>query len=1205
MKTLHTQLAALDQDHVDVQSLGTARKELVHSSILLHKDRGVKAYAACCLADILRLYAPDAPYTQNELRDIFQFFFRQLSNGLKGSEATYYNEYFHLLESLSTVKSVVLVCDLPSADDLMTEIFREFFSLVRRDISKKVELFMADILVALIDEAQSLPSEVMDIILTQFTDKNARIDQPAYRLAVQVCNSTADKLQRNVCQYFSDIISSHAEDDDYDDIRNAHDLIKALHRSCPGVLHSVIPLLDEELRADDLTVRTMATQVLGEMFADKAGGDLFKKYPTTWNVWMSRKSDKAVPIRLKLIESCRNLIVNRPEARESLKAMLNEKVFDPDEKVRAAVCKVYSQLDYESALHHVSEGQLKAVAGRGLDKKHAVRVEALNAVGKLYSLAYPEIENNDAAAIKHFGWIPDEILKITSTSAEVRSVVEQVIADYILPLPSSGSKGPEVDEVAWTDRLLSVMRLLTEKSIKALLGLSGIKATRPNIYQVFIDTCIQYNGGIMDEGEELITRRLNATIQHLAVSFPDPHKSQDDLNAFAKLNENRLFKLAKTCMDPQTDIKNLAKVTAEFQKRLDQTSSSLLPTLNVFLRRASFRIINQSSIPSLLKRVSRGYGSTADHLIDTANRAQTVLSFVSKHCPALYKPHVAELVKVVTAGDGKDERNVNEQVVEIGLQALAGVVKSDGGVAPTDKRTNERIEKFAVHSNWRLAKFATRYLAFGKNKKEACARLSKKIAEELEAIEDGDVEGVAARVAALAQLSKFYPDAFESHSDVFMTFLLKKVLMVAVPADPDTMEDGEEWFDNDDVPELLRAKVQVLKACRSRCLAHASSDKAIAIATPVMKLYATLLEHSGSLNSEIQEEPRFMSRLRLEAAISMLHLATVEKFAAVLTPKFLRLAVVIQDSCYNVRYLYLTKLMSLLQPRKIPAQFNIIPFLTVHDPETDIRALASTYVESAKKRLPPALRVEHLEVIFIRLLHLLAHHPDFSTAHEDLLDIVKYLQLYLDLIATQDNVSLLHHLALKAKTVRDAESHSENLYITAELAQELIKKKAQEKSWTIQTYPGKVRLPPDILRPLPSSEAGKEIFKTTYLPEETRKWLDELGKAALPKEKKERKAPAKRKAPATKGSGQTKRRRKKARSDDDDEDESAGGESDEEEAEENEKSDMDVDERPPTSDDVEETPRPRGTRASARNKTKSRAKRRRSSPPTEPDEDEE
>lgn len=172
LKALHAELAELDQELVDVASLGTARKELISTSILLHKDRGVKAYAACCLADILRLYAPDAPYTQSELRDIFQFFFRQLTSGLKGADSAYYNEYFHLLESLSTVKSVVLVCDLPSADELMVDIFRDFFTLVRRDLAKKIEMFLADILVALIDECQTLPSEVLETIMAQFMDKD-------------------------------------------------------------------------------------------------------------------------------------------------------------------------------------------------------------------------------------------------------------------------------------------------------------------------------------------------------------------------------------------------------------------------------------------------------------------------------------------------------------------------------------------------------------------------------------------------------------------------------------------------------------------------------------------------------------------------------------------------------------------------------------------------------------------------------------------------------------------------------------------------------------------------------------------------------------------------------------------------------------------------------------------------------------------------
>jgi hypothetical protein len=43
--------------------------------------------------------------------------------------------------------------------------------------------------------------------------------------------------------------------------------------------------------------------------------------------------------------------------------------------------------------------------------------------------------------------------------------------------------------------------------------------------------------------------------------FPDPQKSAEDLHAFAKSNEGRLYKLLKTCMDPQTDLKGLDRAT--------------------------------------------------------------------------------------------------------------------------------------------------------------------------------------------------------------------------------------------------------------------------------------------------------------------------------------------------------------------------------------------------------------------------------------------------------------------------------------------------------------------------------------------------------------------------------------------------------------------------------------------------------------------
>ena len=53
----------------------------------------------------------------------------------------------------------------------MAEIFRSLFDTVRRNLPRKLELFMADILVALIDECQNLPQDVLEVLMAQFMDK--------------------------------------------------------------------------------------------------------------------------------------------------------------------------------------------------------------------------------------------------------------------------------------------------------------------------------------------------------------------------------------------------------------------------------------------------------------------------------------------------------------------------------------------------------------------------------------------------------------------------------------------------------------------------------------------------------------------------------------------------------------------------------------------------------------------------------------------------------------------------------------------------------------------------------------------------------------------------------------------------------------------------------------------------------------------------
>ena len=47
----------------------------------------------------------------------------------------------------------MLVCYLPHADELLVEVFKVFFTLSKLKLPATVEVFMADILTALIDEA--------------------------------------------------------------------------------------------------------------------------------------------------------------------------------------------------------------------------------------------------------------------------------------------------------------------------------------------------------------------------------------------------------------------------------------------------------------------------------------------------------------------------------------------------------------------------------------------------------------------------------------------------------------------------------------------------------------------------------------------------------------------------------------------------------------------------------------------------------------------------------------------------------------------------------------------------------------------------------------------------------------------------------------------------------------------------------------------
>ena len=65
---LYKELEQMEQETTDANSFNKVAKEVASHPLLTHKDKGVRALTACCVVEILRLCAPNAPFTESQLK---------------------------------------------------------------------------------------------------------------------------------------------------------------------------------------------------------------------------------------------------------------------------------------------------------------------------------------------------------------------------------------------------------------------------------------------------------------------------------------------------------------------------------------------------------------------------------------------------------------------------------------------------------------------------------------------------------------------------------------------------------------------------------------------------------------------------------------------------------------------------------------------------------------------------------------------------------------------------------------------------------------------------------------------------------------------------------------------------------------------------------------------------------------------------------
>ena len=133
LKTLaHTfQTLSQQEDESTYSDYTPLAIHLADDHYLSHSSRDVQLLVACCIADILRIFAPDAPYKDpNQIKTIFYFLIKQLG-GLKDPKDPAFKRYFYLLENMAYVKSFNMCFDLEECSEIFCALFQLMFKIVK------------------------------------------------------------------------------------------------------------------------------------------------------------------------------------------------------------------------------------------------------------------------------------------------------------------------------------------------------------------------------------------------------------------------------------------------------------------------------------------------------------------------------------------------------------------------------------------------------------------------------------------------------------------------------------------------------------------------------------------------------------------------------------------------------------------------------------------------------------------------------------------------------------------------------------------------------------------------------------------------------------------------------------------------------------------------------------------------------------------
>ncbi|KAJ4304056.1 Sister chromatid cohesion protein pds5 [Collariella sp. IMI 366227] len=1213
---LTKELAEMDQETIDPSSLTKVAKEVASNQLLNHKDKGVRAYTACCVVDILRLCAPDAPFTPSQLKDVFNLTVTSIIPSLFDPSNPYNNQHKYVLRSLAEIKSIVLLLDVDGSENLLLHLFSTIFDGVSgskstsgEQVAKDVEYSMQELLGVLIEDATSLPAKVVDVMMAQFLraaaprtgrEKHnhvpiddtqatllAKEEPEAYQIVKHLCQVFPDKMARFVSQYFSDVIvdatsfagrsGHHGDDGDDEDgpsgpsesdlreLRKAHTLIREIWKAAPQILQNVVPQVDAELSADNVHLRQLATETLGDMISgigaagpppsptldpaaypplrldddDKTVApaanilttplsaiSFSQTHNTTFHNFLSRKNDKFSAIRAAwtsavgyiLSTSAGGIGLGREDEMALIQG-IGEKLSDSDERVRLAAVKAIESFSFQDVIQKLGpnggvgkEGSvLSTLADRCRDRRPAVRVAAMSLLGKLWGVATGELIAGNEAVIAALGQVPSRIYNsFYANDLELNVLLDRVIYECLVPLSYPPPK--KASKISASNGNSQSQAAAADTSDP-----DALRAERILLLLRSLDTSGKKAFFAMQARQPQFAHVLETYI-----------KQCDQFNG-GVMDENREKKTAnlnKTTQYISQFLPDEVKTKQElyrFAKANDRRNYNLIKY--VIGQEHDFKTVHKA-LKELMKRIQTGKDPVVrDTLLPLLYRAGCLL-FNRSHLSTIMEYSRSDenglgaaahevLNEISQRNPDLFKTHIGQLCKDLVDQSPTATRENDPVVVETLKACSTYAQKYPkdVPADKEFMRTMINYALYGQPARAAKYAVNILLAKKddrsmvsatelLQRILKDWTYGSKHFLNKLAAVSQLELLAPKVTEEDEDKILNMAVQQVLLEVRKEATDKDPDWVDDAELDEECQAKCLALKTLANRLRSMEDVDEAKEKAKPVWKLFMKLIKSKGEICKNKETPKHHRSRLRLLAAQLLLKLCRHRHFDDLLSADdFNALALTTQDAVQEVRHGFVKSLQKYLADGKLRSRFYTIVFLMAFEPSADFKQRTETWIRS-RARYFHDHKQPVLEAVMPRLISLLAHHPDYSAELDELVDHARYMLFYISLVATESNLGLIYKYAERVKQTHDALTPgSENHQVLSDLAQTVVRKWQEKKNWVFIAYPGKVGLPMGLYTALKSHDEAQAIAEKQLVPDGIDEKLDELLRAMDRKKK--------------------------------------------------------------------------------------------------------